>query len=135
MEQQLFKTLEVSRIYTLEVVEAMPENLYEFRPANSVRSFKEQVRHILYGIKWWEDNYISKLETEWNPPSVDYTKNELIKNLNLAYESLKKTMLRIGDTDARIPGFYATLDHITHHRAQVIIYLRCNSIAPPEYKF
>lgn len=29
----------------------------------------------------------------------------------------------------------ATLDHITHHRGQAIIYLRCNNIAPPEYVF
>jgi uncharacterized damage-inducible protein DinB len=33
----------------------------------------------------------------------------------------------------RIKGFFATMDHITHHRGQIIVYLRGNGITPPEY--
>jgi hypothetical protein len=34
-----------------------------------------------------------------------------------------------------IRGFYATLDHVTHHRAQAVTYLRCNGITPPDYVY
>jgi hypothetical protein len=32
-------------------------------------------------------------------------------------------------------GAYATLDHITHHRGQAVLYLRTHGIEPPEYVY
>jgi uncharacterized damage-inducible protein DinB len=38
-------------------------------------------------------------------------------------------------TDKAVQGFHATIDHITHHRGQAVIYLRSNGITPPEYTY
>jgi uncharacterized damage-inducible protein DinB len=33
-----------------------------------------------------------------------------------------------------INGFTLALDHATHHRGQLVVYLRLNDIPPPEYR-
>jgi len=53
--------------------------------------------------------------------------------LNQAYDSLKETLTTETLNDDRVNGFHSALDHITHHRAQCIVYLRINGITAPEY--
>jgi uncharacterized damage-inducible protein DinB len=135
MKEQLLTHLENSRNYMLEVMEKMPESMYDFKPVNTVWNFKELANHIAYGITWWQDNYILKTETEWNPPAIAHTKAETISRLEDAYESLKKAMGSIPITDEIMIGFFSTCNHITHHRGQMVSYLRCNNVTAPEYNF
>jgi hypothetical protein len=46
MEERLLLTLENSRIYTLQVAEAMPETSYDFKPTGAGWNFGELVDHI-----------------------------------------------------------------------------------------
>jgi uncharacterized damage-inducible protein DinB len=135
MKEQLLTTLENSRRYTLAVVEAMPEKSYLFKPAEAVWTFKELADHIAYGILWWEDNYIKGTKTDWNPPAVKNTKQQVIEYLTQAYDSLKSTVQNSKLNESSVNGFHATLDHITHHRGQAVTYLRCQGITPPEYTY
>jgi len=111
----------------------MPGNRYHFKPNDSVWNFNELLQHIAYGIDWWQENFIKGKETAWLPPEVKGEKKETIAKLEEAYRSLKKTVSNMQLTDETVYGFHATLDHITHHRGQAIMYLRCNEIAPTEY--
>jgi uncharacterized damage-inducible protein DinB len=133
MKEILLSLLENSRGYTLAVAEAMPVNLDNFKPAADVWSFREQLHHIAYGIEWWKDNYVKGIKTSWEPPATSKSRKEAISYLNQAYDSLKDTVSAATMNDDRVKGFFATLDHITHHRGQTIIYLRCNRITAPEY--
>jgi uncharacterized damage-inducible protein DinB len=133
MKAHLLSVLENSRNYTLAVAESMPENLYHSKPTEGIWNFGELLQHIAYGIKWWEENYIKAIQTEWNPPAVKNNKEQAIEKLELAYASLKDTLGKTTITDSVIKGFYSTTDHITHHRAQAVIYLRCKGIIAPEY--
>ena len=135
MKQNLLSLLENSRGYTLAVAEAMPVNLDIFKPAADTWSFREQLHHIAYGIEWWKDNYVMGIKTSWEPPATSKSRQEVVSYLNQAYDSLKDAVNKDTVSDDRIKGFFATLDHITHHRGQTIIYLRCNEIAAPEYTF
>lgn len=135
MNEQLLKTLESSRRYTLAVVEAMPEKSYQFKPTEAVWTFKELADHIAYGILWWEDNYVKGNKSEWNPPAVRNTKQQVIDHLTQAYDSLKNTLHKSKLDESGVNGFHATLDHITHHRGQAVTYLRCQGIVPPEYTY
>lgn len=135
MKEQLLTTLENSRNYTLAVAEAMPANLYNSRPTESIWSFKELLAHIAYGIQWWNDNHIKKVQTEWDPPGVKNSKKQIVESLNQAYTSLKDTISKASVNDDIINGFHATNDHITHHRGQAVIHLRCQNITPPEYTY
>jgi uncharacterized damage-inducible protein DinB len=133
MKEQLLITLENSRNYTLSVADKMPDNSYNFKPTDAVWNFRELLHHIAYGIHWWKENYIKGAETAWEPSAAKGEKTEIIANLDKVYESLKNTICNLTLNDKAIQGFNATLDHITHHRGQAVLYLRCNGITPPEY--
>ncbi len=135
MKEQLLTTLENSKNYTLGVADKMPGNAYNFKPTDAVWNFKELLNHIAYGIHWWKENYIKDTETAWEPPVAKDEKKEIISNLNEAYQSLKNTISNLNLNDKAVRGFHATIDHITHHRGQAVVYLRCNGITPPEYTY
>ena len=135
MKNELLATIENSRKYSIAVAETMPEDHYQFKPSPDVWNFKELMNHIAYGISWWENNYLKKVETPWNPPPILEKKEKIIELLNKAYHALTQTIKEAKQNDDLFKGFHATLDHITHHRGQTIVYLRCNGITPPEYTF
>ena len=134
MKEHLSTVLENSKTYTFAVANLMPEKDYEFKPANEVWNFRELLHHIAYGIEWWEDNYIKEKKTEWDQLPAKANKKEIIDYLNKAYASLKDTIKGKLSTEA-VKGFHATIDHITHHRGQATIYLRCKGITPPAYVY
>lgn len=133
MQEPLLALVDNSKNYTLSVAQMMPEGSYEFRPEGALWNFSELLQHIAYGIGWWEENYILEIKTPWAPPVFNGQKNEIITRLNDSYDSLKKTINKMTISENGIKGIYATLDHITHHRGQAVLYLRCNGIAAPEY--
>jgi uncharacterized damage-inducible protein DinB len=113
----------------------MPATKYQFRPAPAVWNFAEQLDHIAYGIRWWMDNYIEGKETSWDPPMAAQQKEAVMSNLEAAFGDLEATVKSANLDDQLVKGFFATTDHITHHRGQAITYLRCQGIAAPEYVF
>lgn len=135
MKTQLLATLEKSERYTLAVAGAMPEGMFNFKPTDGVWSFSELLNHIGYGIHWWTDNYIIKVQSEWNPPVPIQEPEEVVRYLEDSFASLKKVLHSRRMDDDIIHGVYATLDHITHHRGQATTYLRMKNITPPEYTF
>jgi len=135
MKKYLLTTLENSKNYTLAVAEAMPEKGYETRPVDNVWNFRELLSHIGYGIQWWESNYIKGQKVEWQQPEPKATKKEVLDYLNRCYDGLKQTIEASAAGDNIVKGFHTTLDHITHHRGQAVIHLRCNGITPPDYTF
>jgi uncharacterized damage-inducible protein DinB len=135
MKEQLLATLENSRTYTFAVAESMPEKEYNFKPADSVWNFRELLHHIAYGIEWWQDNFIKDNKTEWDQPAAKANKKEVLDYLNQAYASLKDTVCKGKLSADAVNGFHSTIDHITHHRGQATIYLRCKGITPPAYVY
>ena len=135
MKEYLLTTLENSRNYTLAVAEAMPEKKYGFKPTPDVWTFLEQLHHIAYGIGWWEENYIKGNKIDWAPTPVKKTREEVINYLSAAYDALKATINKAKMSDDLVKGFNATSDHITHHRGQLIVYLRFNDITAPDYTY
>ena len=135
MKEQLLSTIANSRNYTLQVAEAMPEKGFHFKPAGAGWNFSELLHHIAYGIQWWQENYITGNKTDWNPPPAKNKKAEIISYLTQAYDDLQKTIKKESLTEQAVSGVHATLDHITHHRGQAVIYLRTNGVEPPEYVY
>jgi len=135
MKENLVTLLENSRGYTLAVAEAMPQKLDSFKPANDGWNFREQLHHIAYGIEWWKDNYVKGVKTSWAPPATSQSRKEVVAYLNRAYDSLKEVLSKTEMNEDRIKGFYATLDHITHHRGQAVLFLRSQGITATEYTY
>lgn len=135
MKEQLLSTIEQSKNYTLQVAEAMPEKEFHFKPSGAGWNFGELLNHIAYGIQWWQNNYITGNKTDWNPPPAKSKKQEIITSLKQAYDGLQKTIKQQSLTEQSVNGVHATIDHITHHRGQAVLYLRANGVEPPEYVY
>ncbi|HEX4851131.1 MAG TPA: DinB family protein [Puia sp.] len=135
MKENLLSTLENSRTYTIQVADSMPAEGYDFKPVGAAWEYRELLHHIAYGIRWWEDNFVKGVKTDWNPPSANGKKKEIIDSIQQAYDSLRESIMGSQDNQALAAGFHATLDHITHHRGQATLYLRCKGITPPEYSY
>ncbi len=134
MKKQLLQTLERAKNYTLAVADAMPEADYTFKPVGAGWNFAELLNHIGYSILWWEDNYLLGREVAWQPPLVASDKQSVRQYLEKCFLHFKETCEQLSlDGVEEFQGFYATLDHVTHHRGQAVVYLRCYGITPPEY--
>lgn len=133
MKAKLLATLSNAKDYTLSVAAAMPAESFRFKPAEGVWTFEELLHHVGYGIGWWEENFIRQQSTDWNPPAATTGKKATIAYLDQAFTALVKSVENMEMSDQAVAGFYATMDHVTHHRGQATVYLRSKGIVPPEY--
>ncbi len=134
--------------HCLEVAEAMPEELYGYRPTEVSKSFAEQMVHIGYTIELLTKRYVQGMEVKPNTPDASkMTKAEILQLLTKGFgyttevifsieqEQLDETckMYHSGNVVSRAFAFFYVQDHLTNHRAKANLYLRMNGIEPPEY--
>ena len=142
--------LENSRKYLILVAEEMPEEKYGFKSSTESMSFAENLMHIAWAMDWHSQTLLGgRKARDWNTDTelkvgnkskkemiaiIDKTFNETIElitqfdtnkfNDKLDYLGLNRTKRQI---------FLLLADHITHHRGQMLVYLRLNGIKPPRY--
>ena len=142
--------LENSRKYLILVAEEMPEDKYEYKASLESMTFGENLMHIAWAMDWhsqtllggrkardWETDTELKVDNKSKKEmiaTIDKTFDETIKlisefdvnkfNDRLDYLGLDRTKRQI---------FLLLADHITHHRGQMLVYLRLNGIKPPRY--
>jgi uncharacterized damage-inducible protein DinB len=124
----------------------MPEEHYNFKPTPEIMSFGEQVVHTA-GASFW---FGSKIAGEPNPAkefkAEGKSKAEIIEHLKKSFDYIEKAITNLSDEEAAkvIPLFgelklakaqtlLTIRDHTTHHRGQMVIYLRLKGIKPPQY--
>ncbi len=138
--------LKNSKGYTLKVANLMPEEKYGFKPVPGEMSFGEQLLHLSANLNWLTSAYILKSKSPVTKAAIQVQKkDEILQVLNNTYDfaiaALKSfDAAQLADTVSFFAGPKTRLqiinlinDHQTHHRAQVIVYLRLNGIKPPEY--
>jgi len=135
MKESLMQTVSKSREYTMQVIEAMPENGFSFKPSGAGWDFTELINHIAYGIYWWKENFVRENKVEWAPPPAVAGKKGIINLVKKAYDSLNESIGNGNLSENAVYGIHATLDHVTHHRGQAVLYLRSKGINPPEYTY
>ncbi len=132
--------------YTLKVANLLPQEKYSFSPIQGEMSFGEQLLHLSSNIGWLCSSYIGGSENPVSKadPKVQ-KKEEIISELNKVYDYAINTLqhfepAHLSDTVSFFAGSMNKLqiinllnDHQTHHRAQVLVYLRLNGIKPPDY--
>ena len=133
--------------YTLEVAELMPAEDYDFRPTPEIMTFGGQLQHMLRNMLWLSGSYLGGEKAEFDlSGDVNYGKDELLSMLRQGFRLSKEAVSQLAKADLQEPvTFFAgpmnkrqivTLmnDHMTHHRGQIIIYLRLKGIKPPPYR-
>ncbi len=108
--------------YTLQVANLMPDSGYAFKPTADEMRFDEQLKQQIGSSK----------------ETIKQTLQQ-----SLAFAQLAMENLPVGELDQTVKFFAGPKtkrqivnlmhDHLTHHRAQVIVYLRLNGIKPPSY--
>lgn len=155
LKQQLLKDWERARTYTKQYLDAMPADKYGFRPADSVRSFAEQMLHFALsnaglvfigtGFKnaavqiFFNPNF-GKSASAQNKDSVVYYVTtsydfviDAIKNTDFSKLSEVVSWDLPGGkrTATRLAWLLKAFEHQTHHRGQCTVYFRLLGIRPP----
>ena len=135
--------------YTLEVAEAMPEEQYGFRGDEEVMSFEEQLVHITGNLYGLTSRFIKEEQSPYQRPKAEeLSKSEIIEQLKAAFVYVSAALDSMSEEEMQeaAPKFWAKeptskstifllmRDHMTHHRAQCILFLRMNDIQPPRYR-
>ncbi|WP_299216109.1 DinB family protein [uncultured Aquimarina sp.] len=142
-KEEFLKKWKNSREYTIKVAERMPAEKYQYKPTEDMRTFGEQIEHIGYALTFLPKKALNIKEVKYKGSLTD--KETLIAYLKGQFEIIKTAVEKIDNSDfEKTTSFWAgrmtrrkilnvTFDHITHTRAQAIIYLRINDIKAPQY--
>jgi uncharacterized damage-inducible protein DinB len=134
-----------AKVYALEIAGLMPQNKYAFKPAPEERSFAGQLLHIANSVQWFCSTYLSGPGNPAEIPDSTLDKDTITKCLNRAYDYALLTLQNfngshLSDTvsfDAvpmnKLQIINLLNDHQTHHKGQLVVYLRLNGIKPPDY--
>lgn len=138
-----------AKAYTLQVASAMPADEYHYKPVPEEMSFKEQLIHLGENLFWLSSKYIREEENPYllsSDKKAGMSKEAVIQFVSEAYDYAIKAIKALDNTtlNKQFPwgkglmmNKYQFLnliqDHQTHHRAQLIVYLRLKGITPPRY--
>lgn len=138
--------LENSFNYTIEMAKKMPESHYNFKPHDEMMTFKEQILHMLTNIDWLSTDYFSNEILDEDLVGNLFTKEEIIDLLETSRSRCLSLFSSVSPNQLNDEvRFFAgpmtkrqilTLlgDHMTHHKGQLVVYLRLKDIVPPVYK-
>jgi uncharacterized damage-inducible protein DinB len=145
MEEFLNKW-ESGKQYSLEVVDKMPEELFDYRPEASGMSFREQVTHFSSAIAGISQRFLKGSDPGFAIDAKPSTKAELKAFVEACYDYGTKTFnnLGIADLEEKVEIFGTAAsrrevislidDHCTHHRGAAVSYIRSQGIEPPRYR-
>jgi uncharacterized damage-inducible protein DinB len=138
-----------ARKWTLDYIDAMPENAMGFKPTPEIRSFAEQMLHLAFwnyaiaeSLGGKANPYGKKQETLEQRDDVK-TKAALRKVVEESYNNLLAAVAGLDEAKmleqvsifnsktTRLTVLAYALDHQAHHRGQTTIYLRLKGITPP----
>jgi len=142
-----YAKLQTSAEYTLKVAYLMPADKYDSRPSPGQMSFGQQLIHLSRNLGWLSGYYLNNGEE--NPVTEAdlklQQKDSIIAVVDRTYGQALAILKRFSpdqltDTVSFFAGPMNKLriinllnDHQTHHRGQLVVYLRMNGIKPPPY--
>ena len=134
-------TWESTRTLVIGIVEVMPEDRYDFRPTPSVRTFRDNIIHLV------AENYLFfgrvAGENPGNPAQNLKSRDELLKALRESYDygakvwgglTEEKALEMIEVRGQKVQRWSAILGAIQdnmNHYGNLVVYLRLNGLVPP----
>lgn len=159
---EMASILDNMKAYTLEIIQQMPEDQFDYKPTEEVRTFREQIEHmalvldfqtqyVLQGNNFGGDEKVlreafGKIKERNSGKSREDLLKQLATNFDAAAtlmttmtkKDLKQTYSFFFFPDQPVKTLQTVAmtlrDHITHHRGQLIVYLRMNGIEPVRYQ-
>ena len=151
--REFIQDWQISKQFTLDVANAMPAELYDFKPNPDEMTFGEQMIHIAVA-NIFRFQQISGVRPSFPfdlgnlPPSDKTSATKFLEQSfdfviavlpQITAEQLKRTFhipswKGRNDPDARAMILNMFV-HTAHHRAQCEVYMRVKGIKPPDYTF
>ncbi len=142
--------LENSRKYLILVAETMPENKYGFKATPEEKTFAGNLMHIGLAIDRHCQSLIGGRKSRDNRTDTTFqvgnkSKKEMIDTIDKTFDEAIKLIKQFDTThfDDRLDYFglnrtkrqifLLLADHVTHHRGQMLVYMRLNGLVPPKY--
>lgn len=133
----------------LQVAEAMPAALYDYKPNDSSMTFREQVIHMAFTTLYLSRVFANDENLKYEEPDMsESSKEEVIaylkSNIDQATTLISEMTEEASQEEVRVfsgkmmKRYVAIMfiqDHLTNHRAKANLYIRINNIKPPEYGF
>lgn len=150
IKAQMAKDWERAKAYTVDYLNTMPAEKYNFRAADSTRTFAQQMLHLAGG------NVFLMITATGTPPPSWLTmdletrasaqgKDSVMYFVTASYDYCRDAIQRAdaakwGESVKMFNTYDATrfaimnkaFEHQTHHRGQTTIYIRENGIKPPQ---
>jgi len=141
--------MEMAKMHTIEVLDAMPEEQMDFKPTDVNKTFAAQMVHIAYATHYFSEAMLKGNRIKYEEPDASQlSKAEIRQMLADNFDEIIATMKELNDEDLAVempfgPNKNITRgqavifahDHVTNHRAKANLYLRLKDIDPPSYKF
>jgi uncharacterized damage-inducible protein DinB len=148
--KEYLERLETSKNYLILVAETMPEDKYDFKATPESMTFAENLMHISWAMDWHSQSLMGGREArDWNTDTelkVDKkSKKEMIATIEKTFDNTTEFISNfdINKLGERLDYFgadrtkrqilFLLADHITHHRGQMLVYMRLNGLVPPRY--
>ena len=132
--------------YTLEFAHAMPEDHYGYTPTKVEMTYREQLKHVAGNMIWLCSSFLEGKPTSIDPTKSGDSKKEIIAMLEKSFAYANETISSLTDKDleetvdffagkmTRRRILFLLTDHVTHHRGQLVVYLRMKNVEPPSYR-
>lgn len=135
---------------TIQVAEAMPENMYLYKPEKGAKPFAQQLIHCTYVGDALLDIFVhGNMDRKFaEPDATKMSKADVIAaikgykeaamgHLNeISNEQLGEMVKLFGQIDtSKKECFYFIRDHITNHRAKANLYIRIAGGSPARYGY
>ena len=148
--KDFLERLENSRNYLILVSETMPEDKYGFKATPEEMSFAENLMHIGYAIDWHSQSLLGgRASRDWKTDTIfkvaNNSKEEMIATINKTFDETIQLIKQFDTTQlddeldyfglnrTKRQIFLLLADHVTHHRGQMLVYMRLNGLVPPRY--
>ena len=142
--EELRRQWQSTRSLVTGLAEAIPENKYDYRPTPEVRSFREQLQHVVGENYMFMGMAAGEKPPVPVPPENLKTRAELLKALSESYDYGTKVLAALTDKKAleAVPGFGGqktprlgivinNLKDNMDHYGNMVTYLRLNGLVPP----
>lgn len=146
LRQAHVSKLEHAQKYTTSVLHLFDDSLLLFKPTEDEMTVSQQITHLCQNIVWLSGLLSEKKEVPFRiSKEKKYTKIELLELISTAYTFGIEAMRSLSEASLfnttevannklnKIQLLNLIQDHQTHHRAQLLVYLRLNGIKPPSY--
>ena len=118
----------------VQLAQEFPENKYDARPTEEVRSFADQLRHVAF----WNAHFCKALRREDSDGSANElsrekyaTKGKILSALLKSFDDVKAELSNGGREVSDLDGLITYVGHNGEHYGQLVVYYRLNGLVPP----